>query len=70
MYGSVVSDMTNNIHIHKLVPPENHDLFSRFPELNLIWEVPVLQPISKGWGSKNSATRTMAAMPDAAKRKA
>lgn len=56
MYGSVVSDMTNNIHIHKLVPPENHDLFSRFPELNLIWEVPVLQQHAResyeGWDTR------------------
>lgn len=31
------------ITIHQLVPPENHDLFARFPELNQIWEVPALQ---------------------------
>lgn len=29
--------------IHKLIPPDNHDLFERFPELNLIWEIPALQ---------------------------
>lgn len=31
------------ITLHKLVPPENHTLFKRFPELNKIWEVPALQ---------------------------
>ena len=31
------------ITLHKLVPPENHDLFERHPELNRIWEVPALQ---------------------------
>jgi hypothetical protein len=31
------------IQLHKLVPPENHTIFERFPELNHIWEVPALQ---------------------------
>jgi ribosomal protein S18 acetylase RimI-like enzyme len=31
------------ITLRKLVPPENATLFKRFPELNLIWEVPALQ---------------------------
>jgi hypothetical protein len=29
--------------LHKLIPPENHDLFKRSPELNHIWEIPALQ---------------------------
>lgn len=31
------------ITLHKLVPPENQTLFTDYPELNLIWEVPQLQ---------------------------
>jgi hypothetical protein len=31
------------ITLHKLVPPENHTLFTDYPELNQIWEVPQLQ---------------------------
>jgi len=31
------------ITIHKLVPPENHSLFTKNPELNSIWEVPAHQ---------------------------
>lgn len=31
------------ITVHKLIPPENHTLFERFPELNEIWEVSALQ---------------------------
>jgi RimJ/RimL family protein N-acetyltransferase len=31
------------ITLHKLVPPENLTLFNRHPDLNKIWEVPVLQ---------------------------
>jgi len=39
--------------LHKLVPPENHDLFTRFPKLNHIWEMPALQQEAResyeGW---------------------
>jgi hypothetical protein len=31
------------ITLHKLVPPANQSLFSDYPELNSIWEVPALQ---------------------------
>lgn len=59
MYGSVLVDM---ITLHKLMPPENHDLFTRFPELNLIWEVPALQQSAResyeGWDTRKYGGET------------
>lgn len=44
------------ITLHKLVPPENYNLFDRFPELNQIWEVSALQQQAREsyeeWGQK------------------
>jgi RimJ/RimL family protein N-acetyltransferase len=43
------------ITLHKLVVPENQTLFVRWPELNQIWEVPVLQQHARDsyerWGT-------------------
>ncbi|MDE1874749.1 MAG: GNAT family N-acetyltransferase [Patescibacteria group bacterium] len=45
------------ISLHKLVPPENRDLFDRVPELNRIWEAPALQAQAREsyeeWDSRN-----------------
>lgn len=35
------------IKLNKLIPPENHDLFSKFPKLNNIWENKNLQNDAK-----------------------